>query len=116
MVIRSVVLPVSTNIRLTFIYLILRVTTKTSVCGCFSGWEVLASNLMIDPFDMVFGGPLSRVWTVFRSVDSRVFFGVAAENHVDGSLCVGTFSLASSLLGDLRFWFQGLLSVSLLVP
>ena len=39
------------------------------------------------PLDVVFGGPLSRVWT-FR----RVFLGVAAKNHIDGSLCVGTLS------------------------
>ena len=80
---RSVVLLVSTNTRLTFICPILRVTTKESVCGCCSGWEVVASNFMIGPLDVV--------------------LGVAAENHVDGSLCVGTFT--SSLISSGRSAF-----------
>ena len=41
---------------------------------------------------------------VFRGADNRVFFGVAAENHVDESLSVGTVvsSLVSS--GRSAFW------------
>ena len=28
---------------------------------------------------------------VFRGANCRIFFNIAAKNHVDGSLCVGTF-------------------------
>ena len=61
---RSAVLPVSTSTLLTFICPIFKVTTRGSVCGCCSIWEVVASNFMTGPLDVVIGGPFSKVWTL----------------------------------------------------
>ena len=115
MVIRSVVLPVSTNTLLTFICPNLRVTTSGSVCGCCSSWEVVVLNLMIGPLDMVFEGPLSRVWTLsLAGADCRVFLDVVAEIILMVPCVLELSRLASSLLGICVFRFKASFPLRLL--
>ena len=42
---------------------------------------------------------------ILRGANCRVFLGAAAENHIDGSLCVGTF--VPSLISSERSAFLG---------
>lgn len=106
-VIKSVVLPVSTRTRRTFIWSILRLTTTGSVCGCSRGMLNFSSNFISGQVGCSFGGLLINIW-MLSLADRSV--GYSYENPPTIMLITALVALEWSFVSDFFFGFTFLYS------